>query len=283
MAEWTLLYGIGAPKAGTTWLYEYLRSHDQAHLRAVKELHYFNAVAEGRLASRAETLQRKAALMLKRGRVRDSVDFADLAAACLDPRPDHAGYLDYLCTGRGARRLVADITPAYCTLDTPTFALMDRIAPAARFLFILRDPVARLWSHVKMNAERAGHKGRALAAAAAQGLEEAISGRRPPLARRCDYRGTIERLLAAVPRERVMFAFFERLFSQASIEAICRFLGIQPRPADFNQAVLAGPKLAMTEAQAAAARAWLAPQYRFARDFFGNDLPRAWQKNLELV
>lgn len=34
--------GIGAPKAGTTWLYYQLKDHPDLWLPPVKELHYFN-------------------------------------------------------------------------------------------------------------------------------------------------------------------------------------------------------------------------------------------------
>ena len=40
-----LAYCIGAQKAGTTWLYETLRTSSQIHFSRNKELHYFNVIA----------------------------------------------------------------------------------------------------------------------------------------------------------------------------------------------------------------------------------------------
>ena len=39
----TLLLCIGAQKAGTTWLADYLRDHPEVHLPPVKEVHFFDA------------------------------------------------------------------------------------------------------------------------------------------------------------------------------------------------------------------------------------------------
>jgi hypothetical protein len=39
-------YGIGAQKAGTTWLYEMLKAHPQIHLPARKEVHYWDLQSE---------------------------------------------------------------------------------------------------------------------------------------------------------------------------------------------------------------------------------------------
>lgn len=39
----TLLFCVGATKAGTSWLYSYFAGHPAFYLRSVKELHYFYA------------------------------------------------------------------------------------------------------------------------------------------------------------------------------------------------------------------------------------------------
>ena len=48
MTNATLLFGIGAAKAGTTWLYRYLAAHPEVRLPAVKELHYFDTCETGK-------------------------------------------------------------------------------------------------------------------------------------------------------------------------------------------------------------------------------------------
>jgi hypothetical protein len=50
------VFGIGSAKSGTTWLYRYLRSHRECHLRGHKELHYFDAIDKSEVRFQAERL-----------------------------------------------------------------------------------------------------------------------------------------------------------------------------------------------------------------------------------
>ena len=48
----TVLFGIGAQKAGTSWLHSVLSSHPECHL-PVKEVHYFDTAVD---PARAESV-----------------------------------------------------------------------------------------------------------------------------------------------------------------------------------------------------------------------------------
>jgi hypothetical protein len=37
----TFLLGVGAQKAGTSWLYRYLKSHPEIFMSPIKEMHFF--------------------------------------------------------------------------------------------------------------------------------------------------------------------------------------------------------------------------------------------------
>ena len=45
---------IGAAKAGTDWLFEQLSAHPDCHFRSIKELHYFDALEQGKLERELE-------------------------------------------------------------------------------------------------------------------------------------------------------------------------------------------------------------------------------------
>ena len=55
----TTLFCAGAVKAGTSWLYEYLRSHPETHLRSIKEMQFFNKLDEGALCGRVKRMERE--------------------------------------------------------------------------------------------------------------------------------------------------------------------------------------------------------------------------------
>ena len=59
----TLLFCAGAVKAGTSWLYEYLRGHPETYLRSIKEMQFFNKLDEGALGARVQRMKKEIAGM----------------------------------------------------------------------------------------------------------------------------------------------------------------------------------------------------------------------------
>jgi hypothetical protein len=47
-ADPVILYGMGATKAGTSWLYRHLHDHPEVAMRAIKEAHYWDTFNEPR-------------------------------------------------------------------------------------------------------------------------------------------------------------------------------------------------------------------------------------------
>ena len=68
-----VLFCIGAAKAGTSWLHTQLSAHPECHFRAIKELHYFDALDTGRLdrqiANHEEQQRALTARLAARGKV----------------------------------------------------------------------------------------------------------------------------------------------------------------------------------------------------------------------
>lgn len=279
----TLLFCVGATKAGTSWLRDYLAAHPECYLRGARELHYFDCHDLGATWARAEVKKRIARLeqaMATAGTEQALVgagELADLRAllALLQKPVDEAAYVAYLTEERGGARLVADVTPGYSLLSAERLGQMAGLLPDVRFLYILRDPIERLWSHVRMMARRRG-EGTVGKVRAARILHGVIAGRETAIAVRSDYRGGLERLREAVEPGRLMVAFYEELFTHPGIGALCGFLGIAERPADLGRRVHQGMALAMEPSQLQAARDWLRPQYDYVERTMGR-LPQAWQ------
>lgn len=284
MAEATVMFCVGATKAGTGWLYEYLRAHPECHFRSIKELHYFNAVENGKLDREITKHEMRQAVLSKKVagagganlvdevvRLRDRTEWLDV----LRKGDDRQSYLAYLRGGRLAEKVVGDITPAYALLPQRRLKAMAALATEVRFIYLLRDPVDRLWSHVRMMAARREPSGDLTPERAARILRRTLRGDENQIARRSDYRRNVERVRAAVgPRLKV--AFFEELFEGDATAEICEHLGIAHRPPPESDVVHPGQPLKMTAEQRLAARDWLAPQYEFVAKTEGR-LPPAWQ------
>lgn len=269
----TILLGVGATKAGTSWLFDQLEQHPECHLRAIKELHYFNTVKNGRWKQRIDGLKERAVNARPGGKV--ETDALELVELMRLRRLSLHGYMEYLLGGRGERHVVADITPAYSLLPE---RVLSRVASLGdvRVLYLLRDPVSRLWSQVRMDAQRQAVSEVDVKALAHRKLEEALSQQQGPAWARGDYATVVPKLQAAVPAGRLMIAYYETLMTPEGYGAVCDFLGIERRRADFEKRVHGGAAVELDDDTRMRAFAALRPQYDFVARHLG-DVPPAWQ------
>ena len=270
----TLLLCVGATKAGTSWLYRHLAAHPDCHLRGVKELHYFDTIENGTFRRQIRLLREYARRLPANGtRAADARAWMRVLKREVEDVP---AYLGYLTQGAGSRRLVADITPAYALLPVARLRAMATMTPDVRFLYILRDPLSRLWSHVRMLAVRAAAQAAEVPAQARAIMARLLAGDEPGVAARGDYIAVVGRLAQAAAAERVSVVVQDDLMTPGGIARLWSFLGIGAGPVDLARRVHQGVPLPMDPDQEAAARAWLAPQYAFVQARFGR-LPQGWQ------
>ncbi|WP_168222963.1 sulfotransferase [Oceanicola sp. D3] len=296
-AQATLLYAIGAPKTGTSWLHGFLDAHPQCAMPVAKELHYWDTV-EGlkpdwqkdqvvaqitrlrdRIA-RVEAGEQEGRVPRLRRRLKQMERW--LTALVIGER-DHRTYLDLLYEGAGEAKLVADITPSYCLLPQKRLREMAELVPDTRFIFLMRDPVERYWSQCRFMAGKRAERGKTDDAEgyALRLLDKALRGENTDITQRGDYAAVLAKL-AALPRERVMCGFYEDLFKPGSVRALCDFLGIDRVKAETGEKINAGPELELDDSRRAALQRLLAPQYAAVADEMGA-LPEAWQRNMERV
>ena len=287
----TILFCVGAAKAGTSWLHGYLAGHPDCHFRVIKELHYFDALDTGkrdRPIDQHRTLRDgfRARLAKSQGdadRLRRQIDDrGDWLRVLERPEEDTGAYLDYLTTGAGQARLVGDVTPAYALLSEDRLRRMAAIAPDVRFVYLLRDPVERLWSHVRMISARRSPEGTVIRRRTDRIFNRTLRGEESEIARRGDYRAAMEKLARAVDPARLKIAFYEELFDGSGVRALCDFLGLSWQAANTSQRVHAGQPLEILPEQRRIARHWLAPQYDYVAGTMGR-LPEAWQADIARV
>ena len=142
---------IGAQKAGTTWLYDQLIHHPQVWLPVIKELHYFNFEKPNPQLLGIEgypwggPFQR---MRFLRHRPTAVTFLWLLRYNFFKKGPDW--YLKLFPMKNG--RISGEMTPAYSTLDEFGIKFVrDTVSRHCRIFVILRDPVERAWSALKMN------------------------------------------------------------------------------------------------------------------------------------
>ncbi|HEU0223392.1 MAG TPA: sulfotransferase [Paracoccaceae bacterium] len=283
----TLFFCIGAQKAGTTWLYDTLAAHPECHLPTMKEVHYFDALETsgedlfiGREVARVARLagglpaQRGRKLARMTERLRRHLDYLDIFGGA---DGDHSRYLAWITRGRGASRVVADITPAYALVTRNSYAAMAGAAPDTRFLFILRDPAERVWSALRNSAIRGNPTDERFRRRCLERLEAFLADSQWRRHRVSDYGATIRELEAAVPVDCILYLFYEELFTAPAMERLAAFLGIGPIAADFAARSNPGRSLPLEPEAAARLREKLAPIYAAVEERFGDRLPARWR------
>ena len=283
----TMLFCIGAQKAGTTWLYDALRASPQVHFCRNKELHYFDVIA-GRanlaIANRVNMAtalagKLKAAPGPRNAKVLKQLrEVAELLTIYTGEPGDHRPYLRYLLRGYRDQPVVCDITPAYAVLDARHFADMAEIG-TAKFLFLLRDPVDRMWSQIRMSVAVGQPdlpKGPEFDAACVDRAMTIINSGRLPRIERSDYQRTMEALERVVPADRIKYVFYENLFAPETLDDICGFAGIDRIHADGARRSNPGRTATIPDDIRITFEEGFARQYDFIRARFGDAVPAAW-------
>lgn len=297
----TLLIGLGAQKAGTTWVYRQLKRSGACHVRSIKEAHYFDAAyvpgETYHIDRRARIVQERAAALRAALQAGDGEAVQRLVAD-IRMRLDHlsiygapdgdAAYAAWLMQGWKGQPLVADISPSYGLCGADVLARMATMAARVKFLFILRDPVDRMWSSIKMYAAKlagADRFGDLAPAARAVAVAEAFAGgdEVAPQLNRHDYAATLAAMDEALPEPTRMQVFYERMFRPEAMARLAGFLGLDRLEADYDERPNRTAALALPGGLEQALFVRLADQYRaVARAFGGPDaLPARWRSRME--
>ena len=128
---------IGAHKAGSTWLYQQLDSHPDFWMPPVKELHYFDQLSRVQRAARPRCTDERDLRFLER-----------LRSLSAEPGIDLENY-GRLFEPKASLRS-GDISPNYSTLSNKVIRQVVGYFQNLKVLFLARDPVERVWSHLSM-------------------------------------------------------------------------------------------------------------------------------------
>jgi len=273
----TFLLGVGAQKAGTTWLYRYLESSPEFVAGYRKEYHVFDTLdlpSESWTRNRIITLAEGALADVREGRPADA---AVLHRMSMYGNP--AFYYDYfaaLLRKDPHRHVTADLTPAYALLPVKRLEEIRREFDARGVrtvpIFLMRDPVDRIGSQIRMQLQRSKEPGDATPETRV--LERYAE---PAYSSRSEYHHTIDALDAAFG-DSVHYAFYERLFTEESVAAVCDSVGIAMHPPDLdvrrNETGVEAPVSESTTRQVAT---HLSEVYRRVADRFPDvDLTAIW-------
>ena len=193
-----------------------------------------------------------------------------------DPSVDR--YLRRLMRGHRGEPVVGEATPDYAALGEGAFRRMAALHPDTRFVFVMRDPVERLWSSVRHRYRTHIREDHALGDRIRADFARALDPARGAF-RMGDYARTIGALEAAVGPARVHCMFYETMRSEEEISRLGAFLGVGEIPFEPERRVNAGTRVGVSPDPAALARAReiFDPVYAYVGRRFAAAVPDAWR------
>ncbi len=227
--------GIGAQKAGTTWLYRNLQAHPEVWMPPIKELHYFDEKVglEGGVVRRlrgdrpADTRWRRQV----RGRLKRPLKVLSSGELPWDLRyflgtPDVSWYGSLFGPGEG--KVAGELTPDYAILDKERVARVHGLMPDARIIFMMRNPLERPWSVANMGLRI---RGRTSDDMTLRNFRRQFRNKR--VRRMTDYLRTLETWGAFYREDQIFVGFLEdvHFFPEETLRGLYSFLGIDPSAA----------------------------------------------------
>ena len=244
-----LFLSVGAMKAGTTWLYDKFKLHPEIHFGFEKELHFHaqkygvgNPLSLERRRRRAEVVLRK---LLKSHEHRREVERCIRWYVHFVGVPVDDDWFEQLMTmDRSGDGYIADFSNLTCHLKSDHWMDLRKSVEQLRVIYILRDPVERVWSHYKYHLKFAKHPSADVPSENINGFKRILD--KKWFIRNSFYSNVIRTLNASLDQREFMICYFEDMVSEplSFLQSIESFLSI--RFLDFDSSSLRERKNAST-------------------------------------
>ncbi len=220
---------IGMQKAGTTWLAANLGQHPDVWIPPIKEIHYFDEVHVDpdwhirRRNAAANNLKRFDPQSKDKTVLKEIAFWRHMEQLQLNDAWYKTIWSTYFY--EGAKQVLGEMTPDYSILPLSGVEHVFKIAPTAKIIILLRDPVERTWSSTRMYAKEQDH-------------DPAVHFKEPFIIDRSRIVEMLEKWEKVFPKKNLFIAFYEDVANRPYwlLEATCKFLGIGFNKAYFQEA-----------------------------------------------
>lgn len=266
------IVGIGAQKAGTSWLSQMLSQHPQVWGTPFKEAQFFNHLYVPGHRYWIAWHYRQKPKEIRAGYKRRG----EVIPPHLDRYLDRVSKAKRIFTKPWYRQMFQpapkgsrpmDFTPEYSQLPEEGVAFMCEWLPQTRFLYLIRDPAERAASQLRMNLSREKRRPETLD----DWMREV---ERPVLEERGDYATYLPRWQKHAG-DRLLVLPYGRIRSDprgllAEVEKFCRLVDWDYK--NPQAVVFKGPtEITVPDEAMSALRERFAPQYDYLREEFGPD------------
>jgi hypothetical protein len=231
------ILGLGAQRTGSTWLRSQLQTCAEINLGFCKEYHFLDALFVPEMKSfHSDHLSADHGFRHRpsnNGKRWSPAQKSAMLAAFVSSPHLYFEYFDELWHGNHRISTVGDFTPSYSMLDRSGFdyarvELMKR-GFQVKALFIMRDPVERIWSMLHQQSKVQKMLDLGISPASRKFTLESFT---PPGAElRTRYERTIQELEQVFEESEIHYDFYERYISKERYSALLKFMGIETMPA----------------------------------------------------
>lgn len=277
----TFLLGIGAQKAGTTWLHDYLNSRDEIFMHPLKEVHFFDAKYRKDLcgyfdAHFAKRLKDRVSILESEGILNDVKFNALMYRVLMSKQPEY--YKKYFEDHvEATHKLYGEITPSYSMLNKDAFKKIKDEFPNIKIIFLLRDPIERHISAYKMECKLLNKEIDFESDSFMNSLKSSN------FLERTNYKKTITTIESIFDKEDIFYNFFENMFNDKETKKLCDFLNIPFKPGKYDTKLnYSISKQSVSQKTKNYIYEECKDIYNFCLDKFGSNLPVEWSSTKDI-
>lgn len=150
---------VGATKAGTSWLFQNLSRRSDVWTSPLKEVNMLTSMFDPEASTwTARYISRQVDRLNKRGGAItmgvDEVDYSRYISDLLKHDRSDPSWYDLVYRFAKPEQICIDISPSYAALPRSAAKHAASISPDAKFVYIVRDPLERAESHLRMLVSR---------------------------------------------------------------------------------------------------------------------------------
>ena len=258
------ILGLGAQKAGTSWLYKQLSQISSVNFGVLKEYHIWDAL-------HIEHCSRWIV-----DNVLDNNPLEILRYLMQKSEDAYERYFFGLIDEK--TRLTGDITPSYAALNTNQLKevkqRLENIGFIVKVIFLMRDPVARNWSALRFYNRQAINKGSISVSELVDQFEKFYSSQ--GVTDRVSYDKTIPAIYGAFDRANIFISFYETLFTEHTMNQLSKFLDIDISEFDASEKINATKSIDLPKDHYDRCREYFSGIYTFCEKEFP-ETKRLWK------
>jgi hypothetical protein len=268
-----MVLGVGAQKSATTWLFKQISKSTGFRAGLCKEYHLFDFLHLDGFVNMRYNIPRR----IKNMYPQEALDFLQQSERKLlsfyEDQKSYFDYFDSILTSKD--HFSSDITPSYAGLPNEVlFEIKNEFKRRninLKIIFIMREPITRTESYIKMGHRRNNGISEINAATMTKNMYRALSDELVKM--RNNYAYTCRQIDKVFSTNEVFYAFYETLFSASEINRLSLFLNMQTDEFDTSHIVNSSKNLFnYRNEDMTNFKSLVEEQYQFITDRFNFDI-----------